>query len=163
VNQFYRRQRGGGSGQHILQLFGSGTPVLVPGFQRSDCSNSGIHLRCVTMVFKSQASQGLSTGVLHLWWKSPPPPKIRSQWSDISNKRLVRLVLGFFLKYHQSVQRTRSKKRPKTRPDRSKQSYRVQTDAKYSVCCRPLAPTANQYLARYWFAVRAGKIGSQVR
>ena len=52
-------------------------------FQRSDCSNSGIHLRYVTTAFKSRASQGLPTDVLHSWWKSPLPPQIRPMWSEI--------------------------------------------------------------------------------
>ena len=42
-------------------------------FQWSDCSNSGIHLRCVTMVFKIRPSKKLSTDVLQSWWKLPPP------------------------------------------------------------------------------------------
>ena len=38
-------------------------------FQRSDCPNSSIHLWYVTTVSKSRPSQGLSTDVLHSWWK----------------------------------------------------------------------------------------------
>jgi len=66
---------GGGSGQHISQFFGSGTPALVSGYQWSGWSNSGIHLHIRLFVVKSRASQGLSTDVLHLGWKSPPPPQ----------------------------------------------------------------------------------------
>jgi hypothetical protein len=58
-----------GDKDRILRIF---APVLVPGLQWSDCSNS-ILLLFEKMVLKSRASQGLSTDVLHSWWKSPPP------------------------------------------------------------------------------------------
>jgi hypothetical protein len=68
-------QRGGGSEQNIPHLFGPGTPVLVPGFQWSGWSKSGIHGQIRLFDGQSRASQGLSTDVLHSWWKSPLPPQ----------------------------------------------------------------------------------------
>ena len=44
-------------------------------FQRRRLSNSGIYSRSNLTSFKIRAAQGLSTDVLHLWWKSPPTPQ----------------------------------------------------------------------------------------
>ena len=74
-------------------------PVLVPGFQWSDCSNSSIHLRYVKTVSKSR---GLSTDVLHSWWKTPPPPLNTPAVVGNLNQRSISvgfvIVLSFFPK-----------------------------------------------------------------
>jgi len=44
-------------------------------FQCSGWSKSGIHGQIRLFDGQSRASQGLSTDVLHLWWKTPPPPQ----------------------------------------------------------------------------------------
>ena len=70
------RTRCVGSGHNFSGLFGlSGTPVLVPGFQWSGWSNSGVHGQIRVHDAQIRTSQGLSTAVLHSGWKSPPHPQ----------------------------------------------------------------------------------------
>jgi len=62
------------------------------------------------------------------------------------------LVLGFFPKYHRSIRSHRSKKTPKNQTGPIKTVVpgpkKNQTDAKYSVRCRPLASTGNNSKAK---------------
>ena len=57
-----------------MQYRDSNKPVVNagPGIPKP-LSKSGIHDQSRVSDGKSRASQGLSTDVLHLWWKSPPP------------------------------------------------------------------------------------------
>ena len=89
---------------------GPSTPVLVPGIQWGDYSNSGIHLRYVTTVFKIRASQGwcyTRGGSCRLLLK------IRPQWSEILKRCLFRLVFVFLSEIPPSVRLVQSKKRHK--------------------------------------------------
>ncbi len=68
--------------------------IVTQGGRQGSKLDSVIHLRYVTTGFKIRELQGRSTDVLHLWWKSPPPPKVCPQWSEIQNRGLFRLVIG---------------------------------------------------------------------
>jgi hypothetical protein len=65
-------------------------------------SNSGIYSRSNLTSVEIRASQGLSTDVLHSWWKLPPPPQNTSAVVGNSNQRSISvgfvIVLCFFPK-----------------------------------------------------------------
>ena len=60
---------------YIPHFFGPGNPVLVPGFQWSGWSKSGVYDQIRVFDDQIRASQGLATAVLHSGWKSPPHPQ----------------------------------------------------------------------------------------
>jgi len=80
---------------------GPSTPVLVPGIQWGDYSNSGIHLRYVTTVFNIRASQGLSTGVLQSWRKLPPPPQ--NTPAVVGNFKKMSISVGFCVSFRNTT------------------------------------------------------------
>ena len=57
----HRAEEGASTDIYIPHLFGPGPPVLVPGFQWSGWSNSGIHGQIRVRDGQIRASQGLST------------------------------------------------------------------------------------------------------
>jgi hypothetical protein len=76
-------------------VFGSGTPALVPGFQWSGWSNSGIHGQIRVRDAQIRTSQGLSTGVLHSGWKSPPHPQNTS--AVVGNLKYRFVLISFWV------------------------------------------------------------------
>ena len=106
--------------------FRTGTPVLVPGFQWSGWSNSGIQGQIWVCDDQIRASHGLSTVVLHSGWKSPPHPPNTSEGLGYLKYRSGSIG-SWFLSEISPIDPVRPIQ-IETRSDRSKQSYRVQID-----------------------------------
>jgi hypothetical protein len=112
-----------GGGAAADRIFRTCSPVLVPGYQWVDCPNSSTHLRYVTIVSKIWALQGISTDVLHFWWKSPSPPQNES--TVVGNLKYQSISDDFWVSFLNTTCRTFRKEtqKPNVSPNRCEILY----------------------------------------